>query len=240
VINDGHRTKGIRANCKQWHCDECRPHLTRKLRKQILAGEPNMMITLTQNGSRGESKNHRRRLLGEAIPLLFQMIKRSKNLDHVPYFCVIEQHESGEAHAHILARLPYVHQKWLLKKWRKLMGAAGVFVQRLKTQRGAAHYVSKYLSKAPARFGTMKRFWKSQHWRVTPEEARDLHDTKAFVRVLKHFNITKYAALLISEGWQITKRFANMIEAEHPGGPRAPPLWSCTVEPLALQGSRHR
>ena len=137
----------------------------------IMAGKPTTFITLTVNPAIGASPAARARLLARAWPKVVKRICKRWGVDHVPYICVFEATKRGEPHLHLLARLRYIPQRWLSKQLRELIQAPIVDIRKVKSQKDAAYYISKYLGKDPHRFTSCKRYWSTRDWGLpTPED----------------------------------------------------------------------
>jgi hypothetical protein len=231
--------KIYQANCKQWECADCRPFMLRKLRGTIMSGLPDKMLTLTCQEGLGDSRVERRKLMGKAFNKFVKRIKREFNLKTLPFFVVVEEHASGEPHFHVLLRAPFLRQKWLSANWKDLTGAFVVDIRRVFDRDHAMYYVSKYLSKKPARFGTTKRFWHSRDWKIASDEPVEERKVFSEPKLLKHLSLVAYREVLIAAGWQITSNSSNSLEARHPDGARAPPLSECMVDMQHLYPKRH-
>jgi hypothetical protein len=84
----------------------------------------------------------------------------------LPYMAFIERTKLGEPHLHILLRCPFIPQDWLAEQMRDLIGSPVVWIEQVKGTASAVRYVTKYVGKAPAQFGTAKRYWVSAGWEV--------------------------------------------------------------------------
>jgi hypothetical protein len=229
-----------RANCKQWPCPDCSPYLTRKLRSGLLDGAPTKFMTLTCVAVPDETQTERRKRMGKGLLLLMRKIKRRYGLKRLPYAVIVEAHKSGEPHFHVLLRAPFIDQDWVGQQWQALGFGRVAKVDAVWNRYGASRYLTKYLSKAPAKFGTTKRFWYSRDWKLTPKDKAKAHQQTATVRLLKGFTIAGYRALLIEAGYELISCTKDRIEARHPGAARAPPLWECTVDISELALPRRR
>jgi hypothetical protein len=231
--------KIYQANCKQWECIDCRPFMARKLRGKIMSGLPDKMLTLTSQTGLGDSRIERRKLMGVAFNVFIKRIKREFNLKALPFFVVVEETERGEPHFHVLLRAPFLRQAWLSAQWEELTGARIVDIRAVRDPKNATYYVSKYLSKKPARFGSTKRFWHSRDWKIASDEPVEPRKVFSEPKLLKHLSLVAYREALIGDGWQITSQQSTSLEARHPDGARAPPLSECMVDMQALYPRRH-
>ena len=231
--------KIYQANCKQWECADCRPFMARKLRGKIMSGLPDKMLTLTSQEGLGDDRVERRKLMGVAFNVFIKRIKREFKLKTLPFFVVVEETERGEPHFHVLLRAPFIPQAWLSAQWSELTGASIVDIRKIYDQKHAMFYVSKYLSKKPARFGTTKRFWHSRDWKIASDEPVEERKACSQPKLLKFLSLFAYSEVLIADGWQITSKNSNSIEARHPDGARAPPLSECMVDMQELYPRRY-
>lgn len=237
---DGQSLKVFQGNCKGWDCVDCSAVKKRKLRRQILAGEPNKFATFTLRPLAGEYPVEMRKRLSACFNIFIRRTKRHFNLKSLPFLAVVEAHESGFPHIHVFLRCDFIPQKWIKRAWQEITGAFKVDIRQIRNQNGAARYATKYVTKAPARYLKMPRYWSSRDWRVSPKELHNEQRATAQARLLKDFAIIRYAQLLIDEGWQITKRTSHTIEARHSDNARAPPLWECTRDVSEIQHRRNR
>jgi hypothetical protein len=87
------------------------------------------------------------------------------------YMAFIEKTKRGEPHLHILLRCPFVPQEWIADQMLDMVGSPIVWIEQIHSTAKAIAYVTKYVGKAPAQFGTAKRYWVSREWLVsTPDE----------------------------------------------------------------------
>lgn len=154
--------------CRAWSCETCAPARRAKCEIHARQGRPNKFFTLTSNPKRGASPIERRKLMGEAFPLLMRRWERRTG-EKPEFNVIVEETKNGEPHFHVLMRAKYVHWVWLSKWWRELTGAKVVDIRAVKGTRGAARYISKYIGKGLHKFGTYKRYWSSRKWLLPPE-----------------------------------------------------------------------
>jgi hypothetical protein len=106
---------------------------------------------------------------------VYRKLERNKELmrkHRLPFFCVIEAQKSGEPHLHIIARCPYVPQRWISAVMKELINAPICDIRDVSQRKKLANYVAKYCGKDPHRFGTSKRYWCSPDWRLEPKEEK--------------------------------------------------------------------
>lgn len=150
--------------CRSWTCEECAPKRKRQLQGRACSGKPTTFITLTVNPRVGADPEERRLELSRAWAKVVKRLRRLHGEKSVEYLAVAETTKRGEAHAHILARCPFIPQSLLSTWMEELIGAKIVDIRKVRNAGEAAAYVSKYLAKDPHQFGAAKRYWASRHY----------------------------------------------------------------------------
>lgn len=154
--------------CNCWTCDYCAPRRKRKLVAIARSGNPNKILTITVNTAVGLSPFHRRQMLHTAWKALTKRIMRQFKWKKLHYMAFVEKTKRGEPHLHILLRCGYIPQAWLSTQLKDLIGSPIVWIEQVKNTQQAVFYVTKYVGKAPAQFGTLKRYWVSREWSQEP------------------------------------------------------------------------
>lgn len=190
--------------CKCWHCAYCKPMRQRQLAEKGRNGKPTTFLTLTVNPAMFENEHERARKLKWAWEVTRRAIKRRWRVKSVPFMAVFEKTQKGEPHLHILARLPFIHQVWLSAQMQRLIGAPVVDIRRVRTQKGVARYVSKYVSEEPQPFEGCKRYWSSHDWELKKREKvpSDLIDGEFWSRPGLH--PMRVIEWLVECGWVCT------------------------------------
>lgn len=134
----------------------------RKLRKEAAEGNPQRLITLTINPEQYLSPDHAARTLVKAWRNIVQRAHREGIAERIEYICIFEETKRGWPHLHILARCPYLPQRWLSARMREYANSPIVDVRAVKSRRAASCYVAKYVSKGPGGFDRCKRYWRSR------------------------------------------------------------------------------
>jgi len=156
--------------CNRWSCDYCAPRRRAALVHEAAAGEPNKILTLTVSPKVGTSSYERRVMLHDAFKKLVKRIKRRFAWRSLPYMAFIERTAAGEPHLHVLLRCGFIPQRWISEQMSDLICSPVVWIEAIKNTRHAVRYVTKYVGKAPAQFGQLRRYWVSRGWVVNPEE----------------------------------------------------------------------
>ena len=104
---------------------------------------------------------------------------RSRKMRKLPFAAIMEAHESGYPHLHILLRSLWIDKRWLSEQMRDIADSPIVDIRRIDNRAKVNGYVAKYAGKAAHKFGTAKRYWFSQDYRTAPRrEFKPVFDTK--------------------------------------------------------------
>jgi hypothetical protein len=146
VGNDGVQQKFHRLNCKTWGCCYCGPRKAKRYKYLIgqLAEREQLtrFLTLTLDPSKieGESVRYLRSVFNK-----FRLYLRRKYGTPVKYIAVLEFHQSGIAHLHLLVDR-FIPWEWIKQSWSALGGGEVVFIKYVDVHR-ISRYLSKYLTK---------------------------------------------------------------------------------------------
>jgi len=157
----------VTLRCRSWTCPDCAPLRRQQLIEQARRGQPNRFVTLTVNPAVGVSPADRAQQLARAWRNCIKRLRRQHPGEKFEYLAIFEATKLGEPHLHILCRMPYVQQQWLSACMAEMIEAPIVDIRIIKSTAQAAHYVTKYIGKAPQRFATCKRYWKTPGYCVT-------------------------------------------------------------------------
>jgi len=138
----------IPARCKQWHCPRCGPRLRDLWAQRIADARPKRFITLTCQHGRFVSPRHAYLAMKRALPKLIALIRRK--IGPLEYCAVWELHLSGWPHLHLAALGSYVPKAFISACWDRLGLGPNTDIRSIHTRRGAARYVSKYITKTAA------------------------------------------------------------------------------------------
>lgn len=140
-----HSTILIALTCKRWGCRYCGVKKSRALAARTGAAKPNKLITLTVNPrcyiTPREAFEETRRKLSE----LARVVR--KQTGEFEYLRVLEVTKKGWPHYHLVARSPYIKQKWISDVWNDLTGAPIVDIRAIRKAEHVVPYVMKYLCK---------------------------------------------------------------------------------------------
>lgn len=224
VKSDGERMVAHPLRCRCWTCEKCAPYRRSLLVKEAKAGKPRTFITLTSNPASGPDRHTRAQALVDAWRHIVRQLRARPQFARLQYMVVIEKTAKGEPHLHILARMPYLSQKWLSEQMRLLVNAPIVDIRQVKNGTKIAEYVTKYIGKDPARFDGCKRYWRSfDYMHPTRRELREQRDPDMeFYYIEEPYEL--YRTRLLATGWHIdsSNTFGTVVHA--PPWEDAPPL----------------
>lgn len=95
---------------------------------------------------------------------------KAKRILKLHYMAFAEETENGEPHLHILLRTVYIPQAWIAQQMQQIMKSPIVWIERIKGAKSAIAYVTKYVTKAPAKFGKSRRYWVSRAFQLIRKE----------------------------------------------------------------------
>ena len=223
IKQEGGRCIVFKGSCKSWSCPDCSKKRRRALIKEAMDGKPNRFLTLTVNPNWFSSPEERAARLAKGWRLIVAAYRHKWPNRSIEYLAVFEATANGEPHLHLVIRGDFIAQEWLSGQMRERMGAPIVDIRQVKSQKGVAKYVSKYISKRAIRFGTCKRYWRSAGYlAVSPKKARQKRNAGAIFYVMpKHF--IRYADFLLSIRYALTFTSPEKFEFDLPEGKDAPP-----------------
>lgn len=194
----------------------------RQLRGYAMAGQPTTFLTLTSNPHHGADATARAKTLVNGWRILAKRIKRKFKWKRLDYLVVVEHTKRGEPHLHVLLRCKYIPQKWLATQWEELTGARVVDIRKITDQRGASRYVSKYVSKSPARFGKLKRYWATQTWRTAPKPKPSANPWCGVELRTTTVDMAQVLVQWLRDGHKLLTSSLDYIEVELPAGTGPP------------------
>ena len=167
-----------RLYCKSWNCEHCGPIRRKQLQAQAAAGSPTTLITLTSPFNQYETPDEAARAIVHAWRMTLQQGQREGRFPRIQYIAVFEETKKGWPHLHILARAPFIEQRWLSRTMHDHGAGEIVDIRRVYNARHAARYVGKYVSKAPHRYEGCKRYWRTLAYDLNPRETVRIDPTE--------------------------------------------------------------
>ena len=156
----------LAVRCRAWTCPDCAPVRKAQLVAECHRGQPNTFLTLTLRRIPGRTPEQAALALTRAWRLLRLRVIRHRKLRRLPFAAVLEAHESGYPHLHILLRSIWLDQAWLSEQMRAIADSPVVHIQRIDNQARIAGYVAKYCGKAAHKFGNAKRYYFSRDYAI--------------------------------------------------------------------------
>jgi hypothetical protein len=118
----------------------------------------------------------------------------------IAWFGFMERTKLGEPHAHILLRAPFIPQDWISEQMERLIAAPIVWIEAIEAVGKAVRYVTKYVGKAPAQFGKLKRYWQSHNWLTEHRERRKI-EWKRGTYTVRRTNWRDFIQDRLCQGW---------------------------------------
>lgn len=191
-----------RLRCRSWLCDECLSLRLSELRRLAASGQPCTLITLTVRPGSQPSPHLAAQALVKAWRLIRQRAAREGLASKIEYLAVFEATRRGWPHLHILARSPYLPQRWLSARMKEYADSPIVDIRRVYNRRHASRYIAKYVSKGPGKFEGTKRYFRSQGYALEEQNPQPVADAN---RVAWHSwdNLETIRRCLVRFGWTI-------------------------------------
>lgn len=142
---DGSQTRYEKLTCKSWGCCYCGPRRARRYKHSIraIAEEEHLQRLLTLTLDPGK-------IVGEPVPYLRQSFNKlrtclRRKFGIAPkYIAVLEFHENGRPHLHVLIDR-FIEQVWLSQAWEAVVGGRIVDIRFVDLHR-VSRYLAKYLT----------------------------------------------------------------------------------------------
>jgi len=192
--------------CRSWLCEFCYEMRRSQLMAQAGSGEPTRFLTLTVNPEFGSDPDARCLLLARAWRNTVKRLRRKYGPEAIEYLAVVEQTKAGEPHLHILLRSPYIPHSFISQAMQEFIDAPIVDIRAIRSQKEVVRYVAKYLTKAPHKFGTCKRYWSSSHYDLEKSGFR-----KAKVASIVRWNLVREPMGIIISRW-VREGFACRVD----------------------------
>jgi len=134
------------------------------------------MVTLTTPPDRWPDMETACRALKEAWASYVRWYRKQPGREPLEYGAVVEATKKGTPHLHIPCRSGYIPQAELAAWMQPRVGCEKPWIDRIKHQGKACHYLASYLKKDPAKYGTLKRYNFSFGYRLDREAGERLAD----------------------------------------------------------------
>jgi len=145
----------VRIVCKTWPCPYCGPIKRANLAAKVRLAKPNRFVTLTAQPGLSETPRNVFDRTRRQISELAKLYRREGK--EFEYIRVLEQHENGYPHYHLIVRSPWLDQKELSHRWCQFTQSYIVDVRKLSNNDKGINYVMKYLGKQTTNSFTDRR-----------------------------------------------------------------------------------
>lgn len=208
----------VPAGCRKWHCQNCGWKNARKLASRIVRTPCRRFLTLTVRFDPEADPVAQLDDLNRAWRLLWKRIKRRQGGQARGYVKVIEFQRNGTPHFHLALDCGYLSQGWLSAQWRDLSGSPVVDIRRIRTERGLARYLAKYLTKAGEAVSSRRKFSASRAFLPPYEKPPPPEDELPPSWSYSRASADRLERALVEQGW---KPFHGwyLAPADHGPGP---------------------
>ena len=161
----------IRVVCKTWACPYCGPIKRASLAVRVKLAKPNRFVTLTAAPDQTETPREVFDRTRRQISELAKVYRREGK--EFEFLRVLEVHQSGFPHYHLIVRSPWLDQKELSHRWCSLTQSYIVDVRKLSNDDKGVNYVMKYLGKQESNAFTNRRVsWTRNFFVKEPPEPK--------------------------------------------------------------------
>jgi hypothetical protein len=202
--------------CDSWECPSCSERKRACLIARILAGFPSIMWTLTSRVDEGSDPVHAFRELVKALQDFMDTECKRRKIRRIQYFVVVEATKQGWPHLHLMVRDVYIDHARLSDWMDRRANSPIVHFDILDSPTAGARYMSKYLGKAPHRFGTGKRCWCTHSWDLKPKPLPWREKRPGELCELVADTWTHIRDLHIANHWLLKDEWANKCLLERP------------------------
>lgn len=163
------------ARCKRWACEHCGRKKARVLAQRITASPARRFLTLTARPSAELTPEAQLDLMNRGWRLLWKRLKRRFPTHCRGYVRIVELHRSGSPHLHLALDTEFIPQRLLSQWWEEITGSPIVDIRVIRSERGMARYLAKYLTKAHETL-QRRRKWSQSNGFLPPVVAPTLGD----------------------------------------------------------------
>ncbi len=158
------RATAISLRCRAWTCPDCADTRKKGLIAQGIGGRPNKFLTLTMRRTDRMTPEQAAAEITRGWRIVRHRIMRFYGLTKLPFLAVMERHQSGWPHLHILARMPFIDHEMLSEWCWEIFDGPNVWIEHLDRSHKAPIYCAKYCTKCAQKIGTSKRYWQSKDY----------------------------------------------------------------------------
>lgn len=214
VKYDGTTRQVASLKCKSWTCQDCFDGRKRRLMAECHAGAPNTFLTLTTKPRDDGDRNRAALDLTRAWRLIRLRLMRRHKLKKLPFMAVMEGTKKGWPHLHILIRSLWLDQKLISAWMAELHDSPIVDISRIDNRARVNSYVSKYCAKAAHKFGTAKRYFKSQDYDLRDDDQKEKFKKKRGGMEIVKSHICRLARQYEELDWRVTWSSSSRFVAQ--------------------------
>ena len=215
VKYDGPNRTVATLRCRSWTCPDCFEPRKKRLMAECHAGAPGTFMTLTSRRREGLTANEAALKLTHAWRLIRLRLMRRSGMKKLPFIAVMEATKAGWPHLHILLRSIWLDHDLISSWMAELTDSPVVDIQRIDNKARVNAYVSKYCGKAAHKFGTAKRYFKTQDYDLRSEEERSKFLKKQPGWETNPWHINRLAQAFLETGyvldWSSSSRFVATL-----------------------------
>jgi len=188
--------------CQRYGCDDCLPVLRKRLQRRIREGRPNKLLTLTLRRVEGGDPIAAAGQLMGWWDTFAKRVRRHVGDSEFQYLHVKEGTRKGWPHLHVALRMKSVDHTLLRQWWEEITGAFQIDIRAVKSVKGVAKYLAKYLTKDLVKFGTYRVWSCSRGWTVDREaEPKRVRSEPGKRPVRIEGGMTEHRRMLRRAGW---------------------------------------
>lgn len=217
IATQGERvSRAVEKRCNSWTCPECAPRRQASLKALARGGNPTVFITVTHVRVEGMTPTEALARLVDAWRRFRRHEMKLRRWKRFPFLAIPEDTKLGWPHLHIVARCGWIDQKRLSQFMAEALASPIVDIRKVDNAGRAAAYVAKYMGKAPAKHGNLKRYWRSQDWDQRPPREEWTHLDPDERWSLSHEKLLEWSQRYFLKRWSINVQSRGYIIAEAP------------------------
>jgi hypothetical protein len=169
-----------------------------------MAAKPTRFVTLTVRPTPGLSAEEELDRMNAAWRNMWKRLKRLYGDRAQGYVRVVELHKSGTPHLHLALAIPFLPQTTLSRWWQEFTSSPIVDIRAIKTERGLAQYLSKYLTKDTAALDGRRKWSQSRAFLPAVEKKPLDPEQIPVVFAWSSAKLENFEAALAEAGWVST------------------------------------
>lgn len=205
-----------KLTCRSWSCPDCQPDRQRRLKAEAGGGAPDTFLTLTSRKRDNQTPYEAALALSDAWRRLRRHLIKKYKLKDIPFIAVFEATKLGWPHLHILMRARFIPQAEISEFMAAAIDSPIVYIERIKNRAKVGAYVAKYCGKAPHKFGTAKRYWKSKRYELRTYKSDAEKREQPTGYEIDPWNVHRLARSWTELGWQVTWLDSHTVEVRGP------------------------